>query len=110
MRDHMFAEHADGQRTVEGRSSAFARNVTKREAETALAIREKIVEVAAQFARRNIPGSEVETGDFARTVREQTSLNFATHLQILLQTELPLARSLADAPALARNRDTRAAA
>src|SRR5260370_5911194 len=88
MRDHMLAEHADGERAIERRSSAFARNVTKREAETALAIGKKIVKVASQFARGNIPRSEVETGDFARAVREQTSLNFASHLEILLEAEL----------------------
>src|SRR5258707_808705 len=65
MRDHMLTEHADGERAIERRGSAFARNVTKREAETALTIRKKIVEVAPQFARGNIPGGEVETGDFA---------------------------------------------
>src|SRR5258707_808709 len=65
MRDHMLTEHADGERAIERRGSAFARNVTKREAETALTIRKKIVEVAPQFAPGNIPGGEVPGLDLA---------------------------------------------
>src|SRR5260370_2238604 len=105
MRDQRLAEHADGERAIERGGSAFAGNVTKREDETALTRRKKIVEVATQFARGNIPGGEVETGDFACAIREQTSLNFASHLEILLETELGIACFLIEARVFERNRN-----
>ena len=47
MSDHVLAEHADGERAVERGGGAFAGNVPEGEAETAFAIREEIVKVAA---------------------------------------------------------------
>src|SRR6267154_2585855 len=92
-------------RTSKGYGPPALERVRLREAATALAIGKKIVKVASQFARGNIPRGEVETGDFACAVREQTSLNFASHLEILLEAELRVACFLIEARVFERNGD-----
>src|SRR5260221_67512 len=105
MRDHMLAGHADGERALKRRGSALSPNVTKREAQTGPSLGKKNLKNASPIARGNIPRGEVETRDFACAVREQTSLNFASHLEILLEAELRVACFLIEARVFERNGD-----
>src|SRR5260370_1207030 len=105
VRGQMRAQHTDGERAIERSGSAFAGNVTEREAETAFAVGQEIVEVASQFARGNVGRGEVEPGNLARAVGKQASLDFASHVQILLKTELRVACFLIEARVFQRDGD-----
>src|SRR5260370_39716502 len=108
MCDHMLAEHADRERAVERGGSAFAGNVSKREAEAAFAVREELVGGATQFVRRNIRTGEIQARTFTRAVPKQAALNFTSHLEILLETELRVARLLVKARVFESDGDIRA--
>ena len=88
MLDDVLAENADGERSEERRGGAFARDVTKGNGQTSFAIRKKVVEISAEFARRTVHGGKIETGDFTRTGGKQLALDFTCGRQIILETVL----------------------
>src|SRR5262245_36668840 len=97
MFNDVFAEDADGERAEKCGGRAFAGDVAKDQGEAAVAVRKKVVKVAAEFSRGNVGGSDVETWNFARTARKKLALDFACSVELREQALFVLASFLIEA-------------
>src|SRR5713226_3002735 len=64
---HMLANGADGQGAKQRGGCAFSGNVAERDSEAAFAVGKKIVEIAAEVARRTVAGGQIEAGNLTRS-------------------------------------------
>src|SRR5712672_2562978 len=89
-----FANSADRQRTIECRRGTFAGDVAKHKPQAALSIGQKVIEVTAQFTRRDVGGRKIETGHFLRAVWQQLHLDFPCGIEVVAKPPLILASFL----------------
>src|ERR1700756_736900 len=73
--DNDLANRADCQRTIERSASAFSGNIAQRHGQAALAVRKKVVKIAAELASGDIRRRQIEARHFAGAGREKLPLN-----------------------------------
>src|SRR5258706_12402510 len=88
MLDDVLAHSANRQRTEQGGRGAFAGHIAERDSKPAFAVRKKIVEIAAEFARRTEAGGQVKSGDLASSAGKKLAVNFARGSERVIQAAL----------------------
>ena len=72
----------DGHGTVESGSSTFAAYISQRNAQLLRPIAQKLIEIAADFARREIPGGHIQPVVFRRHRTQKCALDSLGRLQV----------------------------
>jgi hypothetical protein len=85
MLDDVLANNANRERRKERSGGAFPGDVSESHAEAAFSVGKKVVKIAAELARRDVGGSEFETGHFTRASGKELALDFAGGIEIALQ-------------------------
>ena len=91
----------------ERRRRSLAARIAEGDQHLRIAVSEKIVEVAADFARRAQSDGDFETGHLGRFRRQQHGLQFEGGAQIFLHAPLALADFLVEPRIFDRDRDRR---
>src|SRR5215831_10024388 len=82
----VLAQDPDRERAEERCGSPFAGDVAENESQPSVTVRKKIVEIAAEFARRNVGRGDIEAGDLTRSARQKLPLNFARGVEFTEET------------------------